>query len=133
MAEIKEILKQSKIIAMVGLSPKEDRPSNAVAKYLMGKGYRIIPVNPGQKDILGQKCYPTLLDIPGEIKVDIVDVFRNSEDTPPIAKDAVKIGAKCLWLQLGITNEEAKRIATEAGLDFVENKCTKIEHSKYLV
>jgi predicted CoA-binding protein len=130
--DIKTILSDTKTIAVVGLSQNPDRASYAVAKYLISKGYEVIPVNPGQKEILGKTCYKSLYDIPKDIKIDMVDVFRRSEDTLPVAKAAVEIGAKTLWLQLGITNEEAKKSALEGGLNYVENKCTKIEHSKYL-
>jgi predicted CoA-binding protein len=132
MKTIEEILKEAKVIAVVGLSPKPGRASGTVAQYLVSRGYTIIPVNPMYDEVMGQKSYPGLLDIPGDIKVDIVDVFRKSEDTPAIAGDAVKINASCLWLQLGIANEESKQIAVEAGLDFVQDKCIKIEHRRFL-
>lgn len=93
-------------------------------------GYRIIPVNPNYSEVLGQKCYATLTDIPEP--VDIVDCFRKSEEMVPIARDAVKIHAKVLWMQLGITNDEAERIASEGGLDVVANRCVKIEHARIL-
>ncbi|MEM7180367.1 MAG: CoA-binding protein [Spirochaetota bacterium] len=129
MRDIKTILSESKTIVVFGLSAKTERASHTVAQYLLRAGYTIIPVNPGQTEILGQKCYKSLEEIPGDIQVDIVDVFRKSEDTPPIAKAAVAIGAKCLWLQLGIENKESLAIARDAGLDYVEDKCIKIEHS----
>lgn len=125
---IRRILENHKIIAMVGLSPKEDRPSHRVARYLMAHGYTVIPVNPGQREILGQTCYASLKDIP--VKVDMVDVFRNSADVPPIAADAIAIGAKSLWLQLGVIHQEAAEKASAAGLDVVMDRCPKIEHPR---
>jgi predicted CoA-binding protein len=127
-AGLRRILENHKIIAMVGLSPKEDRPSNVVARFLMARGYTVIPVNPGQREILGQPCYPDLKSIP--VKVDMVDVFRNSADVPPIAADAIAIGAKSLWLQLDVINPEAAAAASAAGLDVVMDRCPKIEHAR---
>ncbi len=124
---ISRILKMH-TIAVVGLSPKEDRPSNDVARYLLDHGYRIIPVNTVQEEILGQKCYPNLSAIPEP--VDIVDVFRRPEHCPPIAEEAVAIGAKALWVQLGIVNDEAARIASDGGLLVVMDHCIKIEHAR---
>ena len=124
-AGLRRILENHKVIAMVGISPKEDRPSNAVARFLMARGYTVIPVNPGQSEILGQRCYPSLKDIP--VKVDMVDVFRKAEDVPPIADEAIAIGAKSLWLQLGIIHQEAAEKAAAAGLDVVMDRCPKIE------
>ena len=129
MRNVANILKESQTIAVFGLSAKEERASHAIAKYLLHAGYTIIPVNPGQREILGQKCYKSLEEIPNDIQIDIVNVFRKSEDTPPIAQSTVAIGAKCLWLQLGIQNSESRDIAVKAGLDYIENKCIKIEHS----
>jgi len=127
-AGLRRILENHKIIAMVGLSPKEDRPSNVVARFLMARGYTVIPVNPGQREILGQPCYPDLKSIP--VKVDMVDVFRNAADVPPIAADAVAIGARSLWLQLGVINPEAAAAASAADLDVVMDRCPKIEHAR---
>lgn len=124
---ISSILKMH-TIAVVGLSPKEDRPSIDVARYLLDHGYKIIPVNPGQDEILGHKCYPNLSAIPEP--VDLVDVFRRPEHCPPIAQEAVAIGAKALWLQLGIVNDDAARIASNAGLLVVMDRCIKIEHAR---
>jgi hypothetical protein len=124
---ISRILKMH-TIAVVGLSPKPDRASHDVARYLLNQGYKIIPVNPGQDEILGLKCYPNLSAIPEP--VDIVDVFRHPEHCLPIAKEAVAIGAKALWLQLGIVNDDAARIASDAGLLIVMDHCIKIEHSR---
>jgi predicted CoA-binding protein len=125
---VRRILENHKVIAMVGLSPKEDRPSNHVARYLLAHGYTVIPVNPGQREILGQSCYASLEDIP--VKVDMVDVFRNSDDVPPIAAAAIAIGAQSLWLQLGVINQAAAEAAAAAGLDVVMDRCPKIEHAR---
>jgi predicted CoA-binding protein len=127
-AGIRRILETTKTIAMVGLSPKEDRPSNGVARFLMARDYTVIPVNPGQREILGQPCYASLKDIP--VKVDMVDVFRNADDVPPIAADAIAIGAQTLWLQLGIVHQEAAERAAAAGLDVVMDRCPKIEYAR---
>ena len=113
-AALRRILTECRVIAVVGMSAKADRPSFVVAKYLLDHGYIIIPVNPGESEILGQKCYPSLKDVPR--KPDIVDCFRKSEDIPPIAEDAVAVGARVLWLQLGVINEAATQRASEAGL-----------------
>ena len=127
---IEQILKNSKTIAVVGLSPKPERASYRVAEYMQQHGYRIIPVYPRGETILGERVYARLEDIPEP--VDLVDVFRRSEDTPPVAESAARIHAKALWLQLGIANSEAETIAKSAGLDFVQDRCIKIEHEKQL-
>ncbi|MDI6757135.1 MAG: CoA-binding protein [Endomicrobiia bacterium] len=124
--DIPEILKSSRVVAVVGLSPKEDRPSSRVAAYLKKSGYKIIPVNPGQTEILGEKCYKSLLDAPD--KIDIVDVFRRSEEALAVAQDAVKIGARVLWLQEEVVNEAAAALARAAGLDVVMDRCMLKEH-----
>jgi predicted CoA-binding protein len=129
-AGLRRILENHKVVAMVGLSPKDDRPSNVVARFLMARGYAVIPVNPGQREILGQPCYPDLKSIP--VKVDMVDVFRNAADVPPIAADAVAIGARSLWLQLGVINPEAAAAASAAGLDVVMDRCPKIEYARLI-
>ncbi|SFD61245.1 Predicted CoA-binding protein [Paenibacillus catalpae] len=125
--EIKEILKASNTIAVVGLSDKPDRVSYMVSEAMQKKGYRIIPVNPGAETILGERSYATLKDIPEP--VDVVNVFRRPEHTPPIAEEAVAIGAKTLWLQLGIANDEAAQIASEGGLQVIMDRCIKVEDS----
>lgn len=124
--EIKKILTQSRTIAMVGLSPKANRPSHDVARYLMAAGYTIIPVNPGQTEILGLKCYATLTEIP--VPVDIVDIFRRPEEVGPVVEQAVAIGAKVVWMQQGIVNEEAAAVARAAGLTVVMDRCLKMDH-----
>ncbi|MET0216347.1 MAG: CoA-binding protein [Burkholderiales bacterium] len=121
------ILTGSRSIAVVGLSPRPERPSNQVARYLIAAGYRVIPVNPGHTEILGLRCYGNLKDVPGS--VDIVDCFRRSESIPPIAEDAVAIGARVLWLQLGVVNKEAAERAERAGLIVVVDRCIKIDHA----
>jgi predicted CoA-binding protein len=125
---LRRILKTSRVIAVVGLSADWFRPSYFAAKYMMEHGYRIIPVNPRYPEILGQKCYPTLRDIAE--KVDIVDCFRKTEDIGPIAGDAIAIGAKVLWQQIGVKNEVAAAKAQAAGLDVVMDRCVKIEHAR---
>ncbi|MFS1513326.1 CoA-binding protein [Chengkuizengella sp. SCS-71B] len=125
--QIKEILKQAETIAVVGLSDKPDRTSHMVSAAMQKRGYTIIPVNPNAEEILGQKSYKNLSDIPQSI--DIVNVFRRSEYTPPIAKEAVKVGAKVLWLQLGIENEESAQIAKDGGLEVIMDRCIKVEDS----
>lgn len=123
--EMKAIFKDCKTIAVVGLSDNPARPSYGVARYLQQLGFRIIPVNPKLTEVLGEKCYASLCDVPD--KIDMVDCFRRSEEIVPIAKDAVAIGAKCLWMQIGVINHEAAKIAQDAGLRVVQDKCTKIE------
>jgi predicted CoA-binding protein len=121
--ELKLLLGDAETIAVVGLSSKPDRPSYDVASYLQGRGYRIVPVNPTETEVLGERAYPSLREIPGDIRIDVVDVFRRAEQTPDIARDAVAIGAKVLWLQDGIVNEEAYRIASDAGLEVIMGVC----------
>ena len=118
------------MIAIVGLSANWWRPSFFAAKYLKDHGYRIIPVNPNYDEILGEKCYPKAEDIPEA--VDVVDVFQRAEVTPDIARTAVDIGAKVLWLQLGVVNQQAATIALEAGLEVVMDRCIKIEHARLM-
>jgi predicted CoA-binding protein len=125
---LRRILKQSRTIAVVGLSANWWRPSYFAAKYMQEHGYRVIPVNPQYQEVLGEKCYAGLRDIPE--KVDIVDCFRRSEDIGPIAADAIAIGAKVLWMQLGVINQEAAAKARAAGLDVVMDRCVKIEHAR---
>lgn len=119
---------EMKTIAVVGLSPNTMRTSHNVAAVMQGHGYRIIPVNPGQNEILGEKAYASLLDIPEP--VDIVNVFRRSEYTAPVAVDAAAIGAKAFWLQLGIVNDEAMETSLRAGLIAVQNMCIKVEYAR---
>jgi predicted CoA-binding protein len=127
-AQLRRILQTSRTVAVVGLSAEWHRPSFFAAKYMQEHGYRVIPVNPRYEAILGERCYPRLEDIPEPI--DLVDVFRREADVPPIAASAVAIGAKCLWQQLGVRSTEGDRIAREAGLDSVMDRCVKIEHAR---
>lgn len=120
---VRKLLTEARTIAMVGLSPKEARPSNMVARYLLAQGYEVIPVNPGQSEILGLPCYPSLTAVPGP--VDIVAVFRRSEEVGPVAKAAVTKGAMALWMQEGISNEAAARVARAAGLEVIMDRCIK--------
>ncbi|NNC77713.1 MAG: CoA-binding protein [Woeseiaceae bacterium] len=125
---LRRILKQSRTLAIVGLSANWYRPSFFAAKYMQEHGYRIIPVNPAYEEVLGEKCYPSLKEVPEEI--DIVDCFRKSQDIEPIAKQAIEIGAKVLWMQLGVVNEKVATMAREAGLEVVQDRCVKIEHGR---
>ena len=130
--QLRRVLTKNRTIAVVGLSAEWHRPSFFAAKYMQVHGYRIVPVNPRYAktatDILGERCYAELTDIP--FAVDMVDVFRKTEDVLPIARQALQIGAKCLWQQIGVMNLEADAIARAAGLDSVMNRCVKIEHGR---
>ena len=125
---LRTILTEARTIAVVGLSSSPHRASHGVARYLQNHGYRILPVNPHEEEVLGERAYPSLGDVPE--KIDVVDVFRRPEFTVDVAVDAVKAGAKMFWLQSGIVNEEAGRIAREGGLDVVMDACIKIEHQR---
>jgi predicted CoA-binding protein len=125
---LRRILKASKTIAVVGLSANWWRPSFFAAKYLQERGYRVVPVNPQYPEILGEKCYPSLREIP--FKIDVVDCFRKSEEIPALADDAIAIGAKVLWMQLGVINQAAAEKAEAAGLEVVMDRCMKIEHGR---
>jgi hypothetical protein len=126
---IRRVLSTTKTIAIVGLSPKPERPSYFVGTYLQYEGYRIVPVNPRASEILGERSYPDLVSIPEP--VDMVDVFRQPEECVEIARQAIQIGAKTLWLQLRVVNLDAGRIASDAGLNVVMDRCVKIEHGRY--
>lgn len=126
--EIKEILERYKKIVIVGLSPKEERDSNRVARYLLEQGYEIVPVNPGQEEILGKTCFKSLTDIP--FTVDLVDLFLNPARIPPVVDQAIEIGARVIWMQLGVVHDEAAEKARKAGIQVVMNRCIKIEHVK---
>jgi predicted CoA-binding protein len=125
---LRRILRESRVIAVVGLSADWFRPSYFAAKYMLEHGYRVIPVNPKYPEILGQRCYKSLRDVPD--KIDIVDIFRKTQDVMPIAEEAIAIGAKVLWQQLGVKNEAAAARARAAGLDAVMDRCVKIEHGR---
>jgi len=124
-AKLQSILDEARTIAVVGLSSKPERDSYGVARYLQRRGYRIVPVNPNETEVLGVKAYPSLIDVPEDVAIDIVDVFRRAEATPPIAEQAVRAGAKVLWLQEGIVNLEARRIAEDGGLTVVMGVCIR--------
>jgi uncharacterized protein len=123
---IKDLVRATRTIAVVGLSPRKHRDSLRVARYLQRQGYRIIPVNPNADEVLGEKSYPSLQEVPEQI--DLVDVFRRPEFVADVARDAVEIGAKAIWMQIGVVNEEAARIASEAGLKVVMDRCLMVEH-----
>ena len=134
-SELRRILGSCKTIAVVGLSPQWHRPSFFAAKYMQAHGYRIVPVNPTASEILGERCYASVsaaaqaLAQQG-VKIDLVDCFRKTEDIPPIADEAIAIGARCLWQQIGVVNEAAAARARAAGLDVVMDRCVKIEHAR---
>jgi uncharacterized protein len=123
--ELRSLLGAARVIAIVGLSSRPDRPSLDVAEYLQDHGYRIIPVNPNETEVLGERAYPSLSEIPRDVSVDVVDVFRRAKETPEVAREAVAIGAKVLWLQEGIVNDEAHRIASDAGLEVIMGVCIR--------
>lgn len=125
--DIERILRNARTIAVVGLSDDPSRPSHGVARYLQAHGYRIVPVNPKLKTVLGERCYARLEDIPE--KIDIVDVFRRTEDVGPVADSAIAIGALCLWQQIGVVNEAAADKAKAAGLAVVMDRCIKVDHA----
>jgi predicted CoA-binding protein len=127
-AGIRRILKSAHTIAVVGLSANWWRPSYFAAKYMQEHGYRIIPVNPMYAEVLGEKCYPSLAAVPD--KIDLVDCFRKSEEMPALAEQAIAIGARCLWMQLGVANDSAAAVASNSGLDVVADRCVKIEHAR---
>ena len=133
MSEIKDILSKYKTIAMIGVSKDPTKTSTIVMKYMQKYGYKVIPVNPSSKGekILGENVYEKITDI--KEPIDIVDVFRPSKEAFPIAEDTVKIGAKVLWLQLGIRDENAKKLMEKNNIDYVENKCTKMEYQKFFL
>lgn len=126
MNDIAHILSTCRRIAVVGMSPRPDRASNGVSRYMMRSGYEIIPVNPMETEVLGLTCYPDLASVPGEI--DLVNIFRRSEDVPPVVEDAIARGAKAIWMQLGIVNEAAADRARAAGLAVVMDRCLMVEH-----
>ena len=123
--DLRELLESTKTIALVGASPNPDRASHAVMHYMLDRGYRVIPVNPNEKEILGQKVYPSLKDIPE--RIDMVDIFRKSEDAGPLCDEAIEIGAKSVWLQLRVINEEGAKRCEAAGLKVVMDRCPAID------
>lgn len=126
--EIRDILTRCKTLAIVGLSPKEERDSHKVARYLTEQGYEIVPVNPGRKEILGRPCYKTLKDIP--FRIDMVDIFLNPARVPPVVDQAIEMGVPVLWMQLGVIHDKAAQKARAAGITVIMNKCTMQEHKK---
>lgn len=130
MDDIPRLLREAKTIAIVGLSDKPERPSYDVASYLASKGYRIIPVNPNISEWKGEKAYASLLEIPDSVQIDIVDIFRKGEDAGPAVDEAIAIGAKAVWMQLGVVNEQAAGKARKAGLVVVMDRCMMIERMK---
>lgn len=130
--DIRRILQNYRTVAVVGLSPKPHRDSHEIASYLQRQGWRIVPINPaaGVAEILGERVYPSLIEAAKHIQIDLVDVFRNSADVPPVADEAIAIGAKALWLQLGIEHPAAAEKARAAGLLVVQNKCLLVEHRR---
>lgn len=127
--KLRTLFAEMKNIAVVGLSPKENRPSHQVARYLQEAGYTIIPVNPGQEEILGRKCYPDLCSVEGP--VDVVDIFRRADQVEPLVRDAVAIGARVVWMQQGIVNEQAAALAEAAGLMVIMDRCLKVDHMQF--
>jgi predicted CoA-binding protein len=123
--ELRSMLGDARTIAVVGLSSKPDRHSYEVAAFLQERGYRIVPVNPNEREVLGERAHASLAEVPSDVAIDVVDVFRRAEETPEIARQAVAAGAKVLWLQDGIVNDEARRIAEDAGLTVIMGVCLK--------
>ncbi len=129
-AAIRQSLANCKTIAVVGLSPKPHRDSYRVAKYMQDHGFRIVPINPNAHEVLGEKAYASLTEAAQHERIDMVNCFRNSEDIPPIATEAIAIGAKSLWLQLGVVNDDAAQQATNAGLVVVQDLCLMVEYAR---
>jgi len=134
-SQLRRILATCRTLAVVGLSAQWHRPSFFAAKYMLEHGYTIVPVNPGASEILGQRCYPSITAAAEALaqegrRIDMVDCFRRSEDIPPLAEEAIAIGARCLWLQIGVVHEAAKARAEAAGLEVVMDRCVKIEHAR---
>ena len=126
---INEILERYRTVAVVGLSPKPHRDSYGVARYMQAQGWRIIPINPGATEILGETAYPSLTEAARHHKIELVNVFRKSADVPPVVDEAIAVGAKAIWLQLGVENDAAVAKATQANLAVVQDKCLKVEHA----
>ena len=129
---LKQILQTTRTIASVGLSSNPDKESYQIVSYLKGRRYRILPVNPTAEFILDEKTYPDLLAIPGTEKIDVVQIFRRPEDVPPVVEQAIKIGAKVVWMQVGVINAEAAEAAKVAGLEVVMNRCMRAEHQRLI-
>jgi len=129
-SELREVLGHARTIAVVGLSDKPERDSNEVSRYLQAQGYRIVPVNPMLTEVLGEKSYPSVAAIPPEVRVDIVDVFRRSDQVPPVVEEAIARGVKVVWMQLGVEHAEAAAKARAAGLTVFENLCIMVQHRR---
>ena len=130
--QIASIIRQARVIAVVGLSPRPDRPSHIVSTYMQSHGYRIIPINPNCSEILHEPCYPSLLDLPEGLRIDIVDIFRRAEAVMPIVEQAIQIGARCVWMQEGVSNPQAAQKVEEAHLDVVMNRCIMRDHRTFV-
>jgi predicted CoA-binding protein len=128
-AEIRSALASARTIAVVGCSPNPDRPSNAIARYLREHGYQVIPVNPGHRKILGETCYPSLAEIPGELRIDIVDVFRRSDQVAPVAEQAIARGAGFFFMQQGVVDADSARRLEAAGIPVAMDRCILVEHA----
>ena len=128
--ELRALLARTRTIAVVGLSPDLQRPSHGVASYLQAHGYRIVPVNPKAVEVLGEKAFPTLTEAAQHVEIDLVDVFRRSEDVPPVMQQAIAIGVSAVWLQLGIRHDAAKARAEAAGILVVQDRCIMVEHRR---
>lgn len=126
--QVKQILLDTRTIAVVGMSTHADRQSQLVPKYLQAHGYRIIPINPRADEILGEKAYPSLSAVPREIQIDTVEIFLRPEDVPPVVEEAIAIGARVIWMQEGIRNDEAAQRALDAGLQVVQDRCMRAAH-----
>ena len=131
-SDIRACLQAGQTIAVVGLSPKTHRDSYRVSQYMQSHGYRIVPINPLASEILGERCYPSLREAAAQVSIDVVNCFRNADDIPPLADDAIAIGAKGLWMQLGIAHEAAAEKARAAGLSVVQDRCIKVEHARLM-
>jgi predicted CoA-binding protein len=129
-ATMADILTRYRTVAVVGLSPKPHRDSHEVSRYMQAHGWRVIPINPNASEILGERVYPTLTEAARDHTIELVNVFRNSDDVPPVVDEAIAIGAKAIWLQLGVAHDVAAAHAHAAGLQVVQNKCLKVEHAR---
>ncbi|MCI4330311.1 MAG: CoA-binding protein [Thermoplasmata archaeon] len=129
--EIRRVLESARTIAVVGLSDKPDRDSNDVARYLQSQGYRVVPVNPRLRDVLGETAYPSISAIPADVHIDIVDIFRRSEDVPPVVEEALARGVGAIWMQLGVESPSGASAAERAGVPVFQNLCMKIEHRRH--
>lgn len=129
-SNIDQLLKSSKIIAVVGASPKPNRDSGRIFEYLLSAGYQTYPINPLYKDIFGIKCYASLKELSKEVKIDIVNIFRRSEEVEEVINEAIEVGAKCAWMQFGVINDAAAKKAINAGLNVVMDRCILVEHRK---